>query len=362
MKLARPGCSSDRKERGRLLPQLLVLDGTRFESGGQALRTALSLSALTGIGFEARQLGDLRRPGLGADHLAAVRALAMACRARLGGAFVGSIELRFVPGQASPGVFDFDLTADAAPTLVLETVAPVLAQAQGDSRLSVMGGTHVPGRPTFHFLERQWAVLAAATGLRVRLTLVKAAFQSKGAGQIQADVPARREGLPLAAEKRGGLVAIRALGGASRTRGDALKRLRDAAQGCFWERRRLEPVWDVLELPATSPGYFSQVDLVFEQSRASFDALGSRSVRPEVAGERLALACLRFLEGEAAVDRFVADQMVVPMIASGQGGRVSTEAVTDGLLAAVETAQLFGFKARVWGARGAAGGVEVDRS
>ncbi len=44
---------------GEAVSQLVVLDGTRFESGGQALRTALSLSALTGIGFEARQLGLL---------------------------------------------------------------------------------------------------------------------------------------------------------------------------------------------------------------------------------------------------------------------------------------------------------------
>jgi RNA 3'-terminal phosphate cyclase (ATP) len=259
-------------------------------------------------------------------------------------------------------VFDFDLTSGMAPTLVLQTLVPVLAQAQTDSRLSVVGGTHVPGRPSFHFLERHWASLAAATGLSVRLSLVKAAFQSKGAGEIQAVVSPRRDSLPLVAEKRGALVAIRAVGGASRTRGDALGRLRDAAQRCFWERRRLEPTWEVVELAATSPGFFGQIDLVFESGRACLDVLGTRSIRPEVAGERLAGACLRFLDGEGAVDRYVADQLIVPMVASGRGGRVSTEVVTDRLEAAAETAELFGFKTRLWGVRGGPGGVEVERS
>ena len=58
------------------------IDGSHGEGGGQILRTALALSAVAG---EPVRLVDVRasreRPGLAAQHLAAVRLLAELCEA-----------------------------------------------------------------------------------------------------------------------------------------------------------------------------------------------------------------------------------------------------------------------------------------
>jgi RNA 3'-terminal phosphate cyclase (ATP) len=346
------------------LARLIVIDGTEFEHGGHALRSALTLSAVTGSGFEARRIGEGlgRRGGLKGSHVAAVRAAAMACQARLAGAFEGSLELRFEPNPASAGEFEFDLGGFTPATLVLQAVVPILSRAASESALSITGGTHVPASPSYEFLERHWLVLASQMGFATQLSLARAGFKPKGGGQLRARVSPQREGQAILADRRGALLRIVGVAGGSRLKGDAARRLQDAAQGYLWEQRRLESVWETLDLPATSPGLFGHLDLVFEGGRAGFDVLGERAVRPEVMGARLARACLRFLDGEGVVDRYVADQLVVPMAAGRGGGRASTDVVTDHLLVVAEIARLFGFKVSVWGTRGGPGGVEVERS
>ena len=74
---------------------LIPIDGAQGEGGGQVLRTALARSAVTGQGFEISNIRARRtRPGLRPQHLAAVRAAAMACEAKVGGAFDGSPDMR----------------------------------------------------------------------------------------------------------------------------------------------------------------------------------------------------------------------------------------------------------------------------
>ena len=114
---------------------LIPLDGSRGEGGGQVLRTALTLSAVTGQGFEITQIRARRtRPGLRPQHVAAVRAVAMACDAKTSGLFEGSPDLRFEPGKANAGDFRFEIGTAGASSLVLQTVLPVLATADAESR------------------------------------------------------------------------------------------------------------------------------------------------------------------------------------------------------------------------------------
>jgi RNA 3'-terminal phosphate cyclase (ATP) len=318
------------------------------------------LSAVTGQGFELSGFRERRlQPGLQTAHLAVVRALGMACGARLHDAFQGSCGLRFEPGSLAAGEFEFDVTGERVGTLVLQGVLATLARANGASHLKVRGATHLAQRPSFHYLDRHWLPLVAAAGVDARLGLTRASFVARGEGEMHAEVAPASGSAALDLERRGALVAIRGVCGVAGLKVELARRMRDAAQTLLWEQRRLASDWDIVDLPAASAGVFAQMELVFERSRAAFDALGERSVRGEVAGERLARACLRFLDGEAAVDRFAADQLVVPMALSGKGGRVATDAVTAHLLSVAGLARLFGFDVRVSGAHDGPGLVEV---
>jgi len=359
------GGKAGRPAPARASSSLVPIDGATGEGGGQILRSALTLSSVTGQGFEMTRIRARRsRPGLRPQHVAAVRAVAMSSGAEVHGAFDGSPDLRFLPGPASSGEFDFEIGTAGAATLVLQTCLPVLATGNETSRVTVTGGTHVPRSPGHSFLAGHWTRVVERLGLRATVTLDRAGFHPRGEGRLHARVEAwDRPGPRLDLTKRGALVEVVGTSIESRLKGDVAKRQAEAARALLWERRRLESRWSVEAVSAVSPGSFVQVEAVFENGRAAFALLGERGVRAEILGDRLARRLLRFLDDEeACVDPWLADQLVVPLAVSGGGGRVVTSEVTRHLETVVEVVRRFGIGARTWGRRGGPGGVEVEAS
>src|SRR5262245_22906176 len=123
------------------------IDGSVGEGGGQVVRTALTLAAVTRREVEVFAIRKGRRAaGLRIDLIAAARALATVTHGRLEGDDVGSDHLRFYPGTARAGRWEFSAGASAdamgsAPLLLL-TVAPVLALTGGTSEVVIRGVTH----------------------------------------------------------------------------------------------------------------------------------------------------------------------------------------------------------------------------
>lgn len=343
---------------------LLRLDGAWGEGGGQILRTALTLSALTGLGFEIGRIRARRaRPGLRPQHVAAARAVALSCGARVGGLFEGSPDLRFEPGLIAPGEFRFEIGTAGSITLVLQTVMPLLATAQEPSRVEVSGGTHVPASPSYHYLANHWAAAVARLGLHVSLTLRRAGFFPSGGGEVVAEGGGwTRPAAPLCWERRGKLLSVHGTSGSGRLKNNVAERQRRAAEERLWEERRITSAWEVVELHGSSPGSFVLLEAAFEEGRAAFSLLGERGVRAEVIGDRAARMLLGFLEREGAIDPHLADQLVVPLVLGGGGGRVTTTEVTPHLETVASVVSLFGIPAKTWGHLGGPGGFEVARS
>jgi RNA 3'-terminal phosphate cyclase (ATP) len=340
---------------------LIALDGGQGESGGQVLRAALALAAATGQGFTMSRIRERRpRPGLRPDHVAAVRAAALVCGARVNGAFDGSPDLRFEPGPVVGGEFRFELGSTGAVAPVLQLVAPALARAAEPGRLVVTGGTHPPVAPALDYLARHWAAAVEPVGIRCTATLERAGFGPRGGGEARARVEGTGSPSPLALDERGPLVELRGLSGAGKLKGGVAIRQADGARHHLWEAKRLEAKWELVDWKADAPGSFLLLEAVFEKSRAAFGFLGERRVQPDALGERAARRLLHFLdEEEGAVDPFLADQLVVPM-ALGRGGRVTTPAVSAHLESVVAVVGAFGLPARIWGRHGGPGGVEVS--
>jgi RNA 3'-terminal phosphate cyclase (ATP) len=340
--------------------RLLPIDGSSGEGAGQVLRAALSLSSVTGQGFEMTRIRAERVPsGLRPQHLAAIRAAAMACEAKVSGAFDGSPDLRFEPGLVASGEFRFEIATAGAASLVMQTVLVPLATAATGSRVEVTGGTHVPASPSFDFLARHWAAALDSLGLRCSFELARAGFYPPGGGEVRARVEPWKRPARLSLKERGALVSVRGISGEARVRGDLAQRQRDAAQARLWEAQRIEAAWDVVTVPAASPGSFLLLEAIFEKGRGAFGFLGERGLRPERLGDRAARRVLKFLEEDAAIDGHLADQLAVPLALSGGGGELTTCEVTRHLESVAAVVRLFGVPARTWGRLGAPGGLEV---
>src|SRR5690349_10870781 len=106
---------------------IIRIDGSIGEGGGQILRTSLALSCVLRVPVELVNIRKARtKPGLQPQHLTAVNAAAAVCRAAVEGARLSSTAISFSPGAVSGGDYFLDVSekrgsAGSAP-LVLQTV------------------------------------------------------------------------------------------------------------------------------------------------------------------------------------------------------------------------------------------------
>lgn len=161
------------------MKRMIALDGAQGEGGGQILRSALSLSMITGQPFTITSIRAGRaKPGLLRQHLTAVKAAAEICRATVEGAELGSQRLVFRLGTVRGGEYRFAIGSAGSCTLVLQTVLPALWFADGPSRVEVSGGTDNPSAPPADFIRRVLEPLLAKIGIHQQTTLLRHGFYS----------------------------------------------------------------------------------------------------------------------------------------------------------------------------------------
>ncbi len=136
---------------------MIEIDGAIGEGGGQILRSALTLALMTDRDFRILNIRARRsKPGLRPQHLTSVNAAASVGQAQVEGARLGSQEIEFRPSSIHPGSYRFEIPTAGSTSLVLQTVFLPLSIADSPSEIEIIGGTHVPWSPCFHYLEANW--------------------------------------------------------------------------------------------------------------------------------------------------------------------------------------------------------------
>ncbi|MFJ4142828.1 RNA 3'-terminal phosphate cyclase [Pseudomonas sp. NPDC089734] len=284
---------------------------------GQVLRSALSLSMVTGKALHIRNIRAGRsRPGLMRQHLTAVLAATQVCGAEVEGAELGSLSLRFVPGIIRGGDYRFVIGSAGSCTLVLQTVLPALLQSPEASRVSISGGTHNPMAPPVDFLERAWLPLLRRMGARVELQLLRHGFVPAGGGELEVFIRPS-SWAPLHLLSRGALLDSRAL---ALTAG-LDNRIAERELVCAGNRLGLaaQARHTVVLDPECGPGNALLLEFVCEQLTEVFSAFGQASLRADVVADRAASQALAWLKSDAAVGEHLADQLLLPMALAGSG-------------------------------------------
>ena len=308
---------------------MLYLDGSYGEGGGQILRTALSLATLLGQPLRLENIRAGRaKPGLRPQHLTAVRALAQVTRAEVAGAELGSQALTFRPGPPRPGHYLFDVAektgSAGSVTLIAQALLPPLLKGGQPSTLVLKGGTHVPWSPPAHYVQHVFLPALAQMGVQVKMTLDRWGWYPRGGGETHWEISPAPTLLGVDWRTPAPATAFRALSAASGVPEHVSRR-----QALRLKERLGEdlPV-EVVQALSPDPG-----SLVFLWGpRAGFDALGARGKRAEAVADEVAEAYLNFRQRQAAVDRHLADQILLYLAQAQGSSHLTTAEITSHLL------------------------------
>jgi RNA 3'-terminal phosphate cyclase (ATP) len=308
------------------------IDGSFGEGGGQIIRTCVSLAAMTGRAVQIENVrGRRTKPGLQPQHLAAVRAGAALCGARLQGDEVGSKFLRFEPQRpVVAGDYEFHIgTAGAAP-LVVQTVLMPLALAAGDSQVRVTGGTHVPHSPTVEYVETTYIPALQRAGLDVELSYSAAGFFPKGGGEINVRIGGGVPIVPLELHERGTLEELRAYVVTSNLPEHVAQRGAETVERAMKAIGR-KVVIEPRDKPSPGPGAAVVLAAHCAGGYGGFSSVGELRRPMEKVAQGPCQEFLRWWKSGAACDEHLADQLVLPMaFATGRSGWTTPE-VTEHL-------------------------------
>lgn len=340
---------------------MIRIDGAYGEGGGQVLRTALALSAILAVPVEVTNIRAGRKnPGLQPQHLTAVNALAAITGAEVQGAVLGSTHLRFSPGVGRENAYRFAVGTAGSISLVLQAVLLPLAFAKGPSRLALSGGTHVPWSPPYQYTTEVFLPTLARMGVKAEMELLRWGFYPKGGGEVQGIVYPVHTLQPLDSTLRGALVGIRGLSAVANLPVSIAKRQKDQAEMRLREVG-LEARIDLLEVGAKGPGTFFFLLAEFEGARAGFSALGERGKPAERVADEAVEAFLTYWRSGAALDPYLADQLLLPMALAEGGSAMTTSRISQHLLTNVWLIQQFlPIPIRVEGKGGGPGRVTVE--
>jgi len=311
---------------------LMEIDGSHGEGGGQILRTAVSLAAVTGRTVRVDRIRAGRtKPGLAAQHLTAVRAVAAVCDARLTGDVLESRSLLFEP-RTPPraGDYLFDVAeargggSAGSVSLVLQALLPPLALAAGTSRLRIQGGTHMAWSPSVDYLQDVWAPALARLGIGLSVALDAWGWFPVGRGAIAAEIVG---GAPIQAmilDDPGPLQRVTGRAVAANLPAHIPQRMAMRAESLLREAgvaAQIRP--ERVRAACAGAGIFLTAQ--YENCTAGFSALGQVGKSSEAVAEEAVAGLLDHRASGAALDVHLADQLLVPLAFAGAPSRFTTE-------------------------------------
>ncbi|MCS6784745.1 MAG: RNA 3'-terminal phosphate cyclase [Candidatus Caldarchaeum sp.] len=347
---------------------MLELDGSIGEGGGQVLRVALAISAVTSKPLKIYNIRKKRsNPGLRHQHLTAVKAVQEACGGEVRGAFVGSSEILFIPGKISNTSVDLDTGTAGSTTLVLQSRRPVLCFGRDKAFFRITGGTNNPNAPTFEYFERVFISFLRKIGVDAQINLKRRGFYPRGGGTVDGYVSPviSLPSFDFTAPPNFIKASIHAY--TSRLPSHVAERMTKACSQVLLENG-ISPVDAYKEVLtesdprcAVDPGAGIFVLGSCEPLPIGVDALGERGVPAEKVGRDAAEAFLNELRRKEPVDSHLGDMMVIYAALARGVSRYRVTNLTNHTVTSIEVCKaLLGIRANIEGRLGDKALITVD--
>lgn len=311
---------------------MIEIDGG--QGGGAVVRTAVGLAVATNTSVRITDIRAERpNPGLQAQHLAGIRAAAALADAELVGVEQESQTLTFVPNHRRlQQDIRIDIPTAGSVALALQPLQIGMLGADESVDVVVDGGaTAGKWAPPIDYLCNVTVPVLRAHGYTQSLDVKRNGFYPEGGALLHATIGPADSLTPLDLMESDDIVRVDGVSRATTHLEDAevAERQRKAA------RRVIANEYPSIDMDiateyvdARSPGSVITLWTTTADDRIlGADALGEKGKRSERVGSEAAESLLDQLDADAAVDGWLADQLI-PVLAV-TGGRMTVPAFTD---------------------------------
>jgi len=312
---------------------MIEIDGATGSGGGQILRTACALSAVTKKPCHVFNIRKSRpKPGLMPQHLLGIQALAQLCNGKLEGDFLGSEEIKFYPSEINRSRTSIKVKIETAGsiTLVLQSLIPPALFAPSSIKISFDGGaTDTFFSPTIDYFRYVFLPILEKMEGKAEINILKRGYYPEGEAKAEVRIfPSKLKSLNLT--ERGGIKKITVISGAAESLRDKKVAERQMAGAREVLGKLNLPIEEKVEYYQTQcPG--SQVCLIaeFKNTVIGTDNLGKLGKRAEDVGKEAALGLLKEQKSDACLDKYLADQ-ILPYLALASGkSQISVSEITN---------------------------------
>jgi len=319
-----------------LLPHTFVrIDGSLGEGGGQILRTAISLSAITRKPIEVTNIRANRpKPGLRPQHTAGIKIIADLFHAKYENVKVGAEWIRFSPSDRfEGGLVKYDIGTAGSIPLILLTVVPAVSLSNNSLQIEITGGTDVRASPTIDYIKYVVAESYLSIGSRFSVEILKRGYYPNGGGLVQSTIdpcktPATIQFLAnhQIEPKIISVCSQLPVHIAKRQISSALATLEKNNLRCSYytasiDNNSISPGSSILVYCASDFGMY-----------IGGDSIGERGKRAEIVGSEAAQRFADSSVAQATVDPFLADMFVLPLGLSKGRSKYRIAHITQHLL------------------------------
>lgn len=294
---------------------MIEIDGSYGEGGGQILRTSIALSAVL---HEPVRIFNVRikrpKPGLAQQHLTGIKAMQKITNAEVGGAEVGSTEVKFSPRAIEPGKYVINVGTAGSISLVLQTLLLPCAFAKDAIELKITGGTDVAWSPSMDYVRHIFYQIVAKMGYRVKIEVLKRGYYPRGNGEVVAKVFPVEKFKSLQLVDGGNLIKIKGIAHSSNLPCHIVEREIKAAKSALG--RECEIAGECSKYFSTGTGITLWAE--YESSVLGGSAIGEIGKPAEKVGEEAARMLLEEMQSNATLDSHMGDQ-IIPYIALAEG-------------------------------------------
>lgn len=327
---------------------MIEIDGSIGEGGGQILRTSVAFSAVLQEPIKITNIRAKRdNPGLRAQHMNAIKAVAELCNAKTKGIEMGSKGIEFIPSEIKTGRLNIDIGTAGSITLVLQALMIPAIYTKDALEIKIRGGTDVRLSPSIDYLRFVTLPILRKFGYNAEIELIRRGYYPAGGGVVIARIhPTEKlKSMNLVEEGK-----IRSINGISHAheglqKSEVAERQAGSARLEIFNKLHMESKIQKEYVDALSYGSGLTLFAETENSFIGSGSLGERGRRAEIVGNDAAESLIKEIFSNAPLDKHMADQ-IIPYLAIA-GGCVKVSEITEHMKTNVEIVNKFGFDLRI---------------